>query len=130
MSSVANRYGAPKRALGKRQRNILIAVALVLAVAAAGLLAVWNTQDITSKDLAFDIRSPASATVTFDVDKNVADTVECSVRVLNESYAVVGWKTITVPAREGGGREKVREVVDVRTESLGVSGGVSSCWKR
>ncbi|MGJ9403221.1 DUF4307 domain-containing protein [Arthrobacter sp. KK5.5] len=130
VSSLANRYGAPKRAIAPRQRNIAIIVALVLSVAAAGLLAVWNTQDITSKDIAFEINSPASATVVFDVDKNAADSVECSVRVLNESYAVVGWKTVVLEGGKGNGREKTRQVVDMRTESLGVTGGVGSCWER
>jgi hypothetical protein len=127
-SSVVNRYGTPKRALGKRARIAGIAAGLVLAIAASALVAWWNTATLTSKDIAFEILSPTRATVTFDVEKSAGDDVECSVRVLSESYAVVGWKSIVLPAGEGGGREKIRSTVELRTESLGVSGGVGDCW--
>lgn len=127
-SSVANRYGAPKPKMGRTPRVVLAAGVLLLAVVAAAVFSIGGQKAFTSKDIAFEILSPSSATVTFDLDKKAADTVSCSVRVLNESYAVVGWKSVVVGPGGTSGREKVRETVELRTESLGVSGGVGACW--
>ncbi|WP_345154421.1 DUF4307 domain-containing protein [Arthrobacter ginkgonis] len=127
--SVANRYGTPKRALGKRQRNVIIAAVLAVAVVAAGFFSFTDGSKVTSKDIAFDILSPTGATVTFDMERNAADRVECAVRVLDDSYAVVGWKSVVFEAGEGSGREKVRRTVELRTEALGTTGGIGGCWK-
>ncbi|NKX52383.1 DUF4307 domain-containing protein, partial [Arthrobacter deserti] len=59
-------------------------------------------------------------------------TAECAVQVLNEQYAVVGWKTVTIGPNEagegdGGGRTTAHRV-QLRLESEGVSGGVNSFW--
>ncbi|MGO1517935.1 DUF4307 domain-containing protein [Arthrobacter rhombi] len=127
-SSVANRYGAPKRGLTRRRKIVMISVALVLAIIAAGVVAWWNVKPYSSKDVAFDITSNTSANVTIQLEKKPRDTVSCNVRVMNESYAVVGWKTVTFGATEGTGRETIIKDFDLRTESLGVTGGVTTCW--
>jgi hypothetical protein len=127
--SVVNRYGPPKRSVSRRTRNAVVGAALVLAVGAAAAMSLGNANRFTSKDVAFDITSPTTARVTFDLDRRAADPIECSVRVLNESYAIVGWKSVLVPPGEGSGRENVRTSVELRTESLGVSGGVGDCWR-
>jgi hypothetical protein len=127
--SVANRYGTPKRALGKRQRNVIIAAVLAVAIVVAGFFSFAGGSKVTSKDIAFDIISPTRATVTFDMERNARDRVECAVRVLDDSYAVVGWKSVVFEPGEGSGREKVRRTVELRTEALGTSGGAGGCWK-
>ncbi|MBG6083995.1 DUF4307 domain-containing protein [Zhihengliuella flava] len=128
-SSLANRYGARKRALGQRTKTALIGGALAVGVAFAAYAGVSNSATITHKDLSFSIDSATEATVTFQVEKDAAATVQCGVQVLDETYAVVGFTTVTFPATGDSGREAHRETVSVRTEYLGVSGTVESCWE-
>lgn len=128
-SSLANRYGARKRPLGKRTKMALIGGALAVGVAFAAYAGVANSATITHKDLSFSIDSATQATVTFQVEKNADDVVQCGVQVLDETYAVVGFKTVTFDATADSGRTAHRETVAVRTEYLGVSGTVDSCWE-
>lgn len=107
---------------------VLIAASLVAAVAVAGLMTWWNVKPYASKDVAFDITSDTSANVTIQLEKKHRDTVSCNLQVMNESYAIVGWKTVTFPASEGPGRETIVKDFDLRTESLGVTGGATTCW--
>lgn len=127
-SSVANRYGSPKRPFSGRRKIVVICVALVFGIAVAGLMAWWNFKPYTSKDVAFDITSDTTANVTIQLEKRRQDTVSCNLQVMNESYAVVGWKTVTFGPTEGPGRQSTVKDFDVRTESLGVTGGATTCW--
>ncbi len=111
-----------------RRRKTVIAVALVLAVAIAGLMTWWNVKPFSSKDVAFDITSDTTANVTIQVEKKRQDVLSCNLQVMNESYAVVGWKTVTFGTSPGTGRERIVQDFDLRTESLGVTGGVTTCW--
>ncbi|GER23862.1 hypothetical protein NCCP1664_23570 [Zafaria cholistanensis] len=115
--------------MGRRQRTALLAAALAVAVVVAGFFSFAGGPRVTSKDIAFEILSPTRATVTFDVERNAGERVECSVRVLDDSYAVVGWKSVVFEPGEGTGHEKVRHTVELRTEALGTTGGVGDCWK-
>ena len=48
-----------------------------------------------------------------------------SIPDLNDAYAVVGWKQVTIgPSEETSTSHRV----SVRTDSLGVTGGVNACW--
>ncbi|WP_309080430.1 DUF4307 domain-containing protein [Zhihengliuella sp.] len=125
--SLANRYGAPKRGLAPRTKRWGAVAALVVAVGLAGWVAMENSAEVTFKDLAFSIDSTTQATVTFDVQKDPADTAQCSVQVMDETYAVVGWETVRVGPTEDGVRDS-RHTVDVRTEYRGVSASVNDCW--
>ncbi len=136
---VANRYGAPKPARqpgtapGSGRRRWLIWVALALAVVLTGIFSLSvGSPAVSSKDVGFDISSPAKARVDFEVIKDADVTAQCAVQVLNESYAIVGWTVMTAPpvdASEAAGNGRTtRHSVEVRTESIGVSGGVNACW--
>lgn len=132
-SSLANRYGSPKRRLSRRARWILACAALFAGVVLMGIIALTSaTPDVSSKDVGFDVVDSTYATVDFRVTKEPGTTAECAVRVLNSSYAIVGWKVVTVgptPPSEGiDDRRTTVETASLRTESLGVSGGVDSCW--
>lgn len=128
-SSVANRYGGPKRTVTKRMRNLAIVSALVLAVVAAGLMAMWNTTSFSSKDISFEIPSASTALATVEVRKDARDAVSCSIHALNESYAIVGWKTVSFEPTEGSGQQSIIRQYSLRTESLAVTAGISTCWK-
>jgi hypothetical protein len=137
--SLANRYGRSQRTgspFWARWGRWVGVAALVLAV---GLVA-WLTATATSrtldwKDVGFSIDSPTRASVTFQLTKDPEDTVECAVQVLSEQYAVVGWRTVVIGPQDESGSglpsDRTRYYdVTLRTDALGVNGGVNSCWIR
>jgi hypothetical protein len=139
MDSLANRYGRSQRTgptFWARWGRWVAVAALVLAV---GFVA-WITASATSrnldwKDVAFDITSPTRASVTFQLTKDPEDTVECAIQVLSEQYAVVGWRTVVIGPQDESGSglpsDRTRYYdVTLRTDELGVNGGVNSCWIR
>jgi len=137
--SLANRYGRSQRpgpTFWTRWGRWVAAAALVLAV---GVVA-WLTASATSrtldwKDVGFEISSPTRASVTFQLTKDPEDTVECAIQVLSEQYAVVGWRTVVIGPQDETGSglpsDRTRYYdVTLRTDELGVNGGVNSCWIR
>ena len=80
---------------------------------------------VTSKDVGFSFPEEGRAVVDFKVDKSAGSTVACAVQVLNESYAVVGWKTVMYGP---DAPESSAQHVEVRLDSPGVTGGVNTCW--
>jgi hypothetical protein len=139
MDSLANRYGRSQRtgpSFWARRGRWFAVAALALAVA----FVAWITTSATSrtldwKDVGFEISSPTRASVTFQLTKDPEDTVECAIQVLSEQYAVVGWRTVVIgPQDESGSglpsdRTRYYDVA-LRTDELGVNGGVNSCWVR
>lgn len=108
-----------------------------MAVAATAWLAYPTSQDSLSwKDVGYAIDSPTRASVTFEVTKDFEDTVACAIQVLSENYAIVGWRTVTIGPAELGDTagdplpsDKSQYYdVNLRTDSLGVTGGANSCW--
>ncbi len=130
---VANRYGAPKPSLkSSAKRRIVWAVLAVAVIGTAIFSLMTGIKPVTFKDVGFNVSDSTSARVDFDVTKAPDATTQCAIQVLNESYAIVGWKVVTIgptSADEGidNGRTTAHST-DLRTESLGVTGGVNSCW--
>ncbi|MET0872525.1 MAG: DUF4307 domain-containing protein [Paeniglutamicibacter terrestris] len=127
MSSLTNRYGSPKRRLTKRTRATLIVVGLAALILGALYLTYASTSGMDYKDNSFEVHSATSATATVDISKDASATVLCDVRALNESYAIVGWKTLVLGPTEGKGMTTTRVVVDLRTEALSTTAGIESC---
>ena len=125
-SRLANRYGAPKPGLSRRTKIVATGVAVLLGCGAAAYLAMPSPGgEVSFKDVGFSIIDAEHATVDFQVTKDPEDSASCAIQVLNESYAVVGWKQVTIgPAEEATTGQRL----DVRTDSLGVTGGVNACW--
>jgi len=99
---------------------LLVAVAWVLWVGLFGATASIETQDVgyTVVDShAIDIRSQVSA--------DPGTKVSCSIQALNEKFAIVGWKIVTLPAVTGRNRVFTERV---RTSEPAVSGLIGSCW--
>jgi len=123
---LANRYGAPKPGLSSRTKIVLGSLAGAAAVGAVIFMAIPSgAGTLTSKDVGFTIPDATSAVVDFNVTKPAEATVDCAVQVLSDSYAVVGWKTVRIPPAE---TPTVSVSTSVRTDSLGVTGGVNACW--
>ncbi|MFL4478926.1 DUF4307 domain-containing protein [Paeniglutamicibacter sp. ORCA_105] len=127
MSSLTNRYGSPKRALPKKTRKTLIIGSLGVGMLAALYLATATHSNVQFKDNSFIVRSPTMATAIVDISKEASATVQCEVRAMSDSYAIVGWKTLTVGPTEGQGMTTTRFDVDLRTESLATTAGIEEC---
>ncbi len=132
-TSLANRYGGKKQALGgKAKRNILIAA----LAAGIGFLAWISTSAATDavsfKDIGYSTPDATLAEIDFQVTKNPETAAKCAVKALDAKFAVVGWKVVDIgpnaaDAGPDGGRTTVHRV-EVRTESQSVSSVVDSCW--
>nr|WP_269437453.1 MULTISPECIES: DUF4307 domain-containing protein [unclassified Arthrobacter] len=112
--------------MSRRAGIIISSVAVAAAVVVAALMNIPSSAGtVTSKDVGFSFPEEGRAVVDFRVDKTPGSTAACAVQVLNESYAVVGWKTVIlgpdVPASSAQKQE-------LRIDSPGVTGGVGSCW--
>jgi hypothetical protein len=109
---MAERYGKP--AGKKRNRKPIIALAAALIAAFLGW-AIWvsidNANQIKTQDLGYEILSEKQASVP----------AVCAIQVLNQGFAVVGYKEVPVAA--SGEYETF-----VNTTQLGVSGLVDKCW--
>ncbi|GAA1497321.1 DUF4307 domain-containing protein [Paeniglutamicibacter kerguelensis] len=127
MSSLTNRYGSPKRRLAKKTRRNLIIGGLSVGVIGALYLAWATNSQVEFKDNSFMVNSPTQARALVDITKDAKDTAQCEVRAMNESYAIVGWKTLTIGPSEGTGRQTMRFDVNLRTESLATTVGVEEC---
>ncbi len=132
-TSVATRYGAPKRAWTRRTKVIVGAVAVVLTLVFVGWLALGRGEpSVASKDVGFSVRDSTLTEVDFQVVKDPAATVQCAVKALGSSFAIVGWDVVTIgPNGTDSGMDQGRTTAQraaVRTESLAVSGVVDSCW--
>lgn len=122
------RYGRGQDA-GRRNRIIaIVAGALGLLVVAAWV--VWGgllgpDASLESRDLGFEIVDDSLVRVEFEVTADAGAEVGCAVQALNESFTVVGWKVIELPASEQRTRSFTEEV---RTTELAVSGLIYRCW--
>lgn len=127
MSSLTNRYGSPKRRLAKKTRKALIIGGLAVGIGGAFYLAWATDSQIEFKDNSFSVESPTRASALVDITKDAKDTAQCEIRALNESKAIVGWKTLVLGPTESTGQETLRYDVKLRTESLATTVGVEEC---
>jgi hypothetical protein len=125
MSSVSEvmleRYGKKKdRRVSKKWVIGLASVLLVSFIAWAIWVIADGADQIRSQDLGYEILSETEATVTFSVESPAGAAV-CGVQVLNQAFAVVGYREVEIPA---SGEYETR----LNTTSLGVTGLVDECW--
>lgn len=100
--------------------------AVLLGCAGAAWIAAPSPDgEVTFKDVGFSIPDNATAVIDFQVTKDRDATVTCAVQALNDAYAVVGWKQVTIgPAEDATTGQRV----SIRTDSQSVTGGVNTCW--
>ena len=132
-TSLANRYGGPKRTLGGKAKRGIVVAALAAGI---GFLA-WvstsaATESVSFKDIGYSTVDSTLAEIDFQVTKNPETAAKCAVKALDAKFAVVGWKVVDVgpnaaDAGTDGGRTTVHRVT-LRTESQSVSAVVDSCW--
>ena len=112
-----------------RNRDRILAVSIA-AVALTSFL-IWaisvsidNSNQVTHRDIAYEVIDEYSTDVTFEVSRNPGQKVSCDVTVLNQSFAIVGFLTVDVAASDS--RSTVISST-IRTTELGVSGLVDGC---
>jgi hypothetical protein len=140
-TSLANRYGGQKRAVGgkaggktggKTQRNLLIA-ALAVGI---GFLAWVSTsaaaESVSFKDIGYSTPDATLAQIDFQVTKNPGTSAKCAVKALDSKFAVVGWKVVDIGPNDAtagsDGGHTTAQRVELRTESQAVSAVVDNCW--
>ena len=112
----------------KRFGIIALATALLLAfIAFAVGVSIEEATKIETKDLGYQILNPQQASVKFEVKSPDQASIICAIKVLNQSFAVVGYREVAVSAVAGQAQQF--EVL-VNTTQLGVSGLVDKCWRK
>ncbi len=129
-TALDDRYGRSPNAR-RRNRTIAIvaaaatAVVLVAWVVWAGLFGGGSSASLETRDIGHEILSDQLVRVEFQVTSDVGAEVRCVVEAMNESFAVVGWKTVDLPAATQRTRTFTEEV---RTSELAVTGLIYRCW--
>ncbi|WP_400159298.1 DUF4307 domain-containing protein [Arthrobacter sp. BPSS-3] len=147
-TSLANRYGGQKRAMGgsfgragstggttdgrKRRRNLLIAALAVAVAFLAWVATSAATGSVSFKDIGYSTPDATLAQLDFQVTKNPDSTAACAVKALDSKFAVVGWKVVTIGPNDASagtdGGHTTAQRVTLRTESQAVSAVVDNCW--
>ncbi len=123
---MSERYGK-KPVDSVRQRKIVIALASTLVA----LFVIWaisttmtNANQIVAKSTGYEVLNSGQTKVNFNVIlANDKDTATCAVQALSESYSVVGYVEVEIPAGGSGNYETI-----VKTTELAVTGQVDKCW--
>lgn len=130
--SLTNRYGTPKRGVSKKTQMILLAIAAVLSVSWVLWAVMGGNTGVSQKLLSYNVVDGTMTTVDLALTKDPAATAQCAIKAMNSTYAVVGWKVITVgPNGKDAGSENGRTTTvrgELRTDSLAVTGVVEKCW--
>jgi len=116
----------PSGSLTPRGRRFAIwlgAIAIAVAVAVMAYIA-FGIPTIRYKEVGFNIKGAESIELTFDVSKPNDWTLSCVLNALNENYAQVGTKTVTIgPSDE----HEQRYSTEIRTTEKAVTAIVDSC---
>ena len=119
------RYGQDR--LRSRDRIFAIAIGSVTLTSFliwAIFVSIDNSNQLTHRDIAYEVIDEYSTSVTFEVSRNPGQAVSCDVTVLNQSFAIVGF--LTVDVAPSSSRSTVISST-IRTTELGVSGLVDGC---
>ncbi len=122
------RYG---RTRGSKRRNVWIAVAAAILVAAVFIAwAVWgglfsSTARYESNDAGTTIVSSREVAVSWEFSIAPGTPARCAVEALNANFAVVGWKIVDLPASNQYTRTLTQAVL---TTEPAISGLIYRCW--
>lgn len=126
--AIAERYG---RTLGSRRRARtlgIVAGAAVLVVVGAWVAWVGlfsPAPSLESRDLGYVTRSDASVDIRFEVTTEPGIAVSCALQALNQRFAIVGWKIVTLPPSD----DRTRAFDEnLRVTEPAVTGLIYRCW--
>ena len=119
---LASRYGKKAdSSAANRKRVIALATALVLLFLGWAIwVTVSGSSAVKHQVLAYEVIDETQTSVRFSV-QSPSGAAKCAIQVLNQGYAVVGYKEVEVPS--SGEFETF-----VNTTQLGVTGLVDKCW--
>jgi hypothetical protein len=127
-SALDERYGRNPQTARRFRLVGIIAGAFAALVMLAWL--VWaglggSAATLEARDTGHTIVSDSSVDVSWSLTVEPGTATSCAVQALNESFGVVGWKIVNVPASE----VRTRELTEtVRTTELAVTGLIYRCW--
>lgn len=128
-TALDERYG---RRPARRRLRIAFGVAAGVAVAAVMVAWVWwagwlsPAAALQHRDLGFAISDDGTeVTVRWSVTTEPGTTVSCALQALDQSFEIVGWKVVDLPASD----RRSRSFEDtVRTVEQPVTGLIYRCW--
>lgn len=133
-NSVATRYGGARQPrISKTAGRIIAIIALLAAIAVAFWFAFSSSSTMLAyKSVGYHIEDETQAWVEFEVTKEPEATVACAVRVLSETAAIAGYRTVVIGPDENldaAGKDLTKYYeATLRTDHLGSSGEVETCW--
>ncbi len=122
------RYGRTPGAERRTRRLMIIAGIVFAAVFTAWV--VWGglsgtNAELEVRDLGYANATETSIEVRWEVSVEPGTSVSCAVQALNESFGIVGWRVIELPASP----ERTRVFVEtLRTAEPAVTGLPYRCW--
>ena len=120
---LAKRYGQKTR-FSKTSQRLLAALGVSAITAGAIYFGIANFKGIEFKEVSFKVVSAQSVELTFEVTKPVDRAAVCSLKALNEQFAVVGYKSIEVSPNDA---QKVRLTIPINTIELATTALVDDC---
>ncbi|MET0449875.1 MAG: DUF4307 domain-containing protein [Aeromicrobium sp.] len=121
MTDLSSRYGSRQRP--RWFWPVIAAVGIALGVAFAAWVG-FQKDPVTGRLWGYEVVSDNQVSVKLDVIRPDPLDVTCTVYAQAEDHAIVGEKTVDVPASED---EKVRVVIDIETERKAVNGVLRTC---
>jgi hypothetical protein len=121
VTDLSARYGTKRR-----PRWLWPAIATVgvgIGVAFAAWVALQSTP-VTATVHGYDVVDAHHVTVALNISRPDPIAVECTVYAQAEDHAIVGEKTVTVPASKA---HDVRYTIDIKTERKAVTGVLRMC---
>ena len=122
------RYG---RTPGAERRNRLLVIATaVLFVVVFAAWVVWGglsgvSSEIETRDLGYANVTDTSIELRWEVSVAPGTEVSCSLQALSESFGIVGWRIVDLPAST----ERTRVFTEtLRTAETPVTGLPYRCW--
>jgi Domain of unknown function (DUF4307) len=125
-SLLASRYGVTQGAKRRNRRLAWVGAVLIVVVFAAWIIWVGlDTSQVDARDTAHTVIDQHSVSVSFEVTMPPGDAAACAIQALNDSFAVVGWKIVSIPPSE----QRTRAFTEVlRTSELSTTGLIYRCW--
>jgi len=123
-----DRYGRTPDAERRTRRLMIIAGIVFAAVFTAWV--VWGglsgtNAELEVRDLGYANVTDTSIEVRWEVSVEPGTTVSCAVQALNESFGIVGWRIVELPASA----DRTRVFVEtIRTAEPPVTGLPYRCW--
>lgn len=122
------RYGRTAGA-ERRTRSLMIVAGVVFSLVFTAWV-VWGglsgtNAELETRDLGYSNVTDSSIEVRWEVSTNPGAEVSCAIQALNESFGIVGWRIVELPAST----ERTRvQTVTLRTAERAVTGLPYGCW--